>query len=113
MIIKLQKPIFDNKDYLAYFAVMMFALWFMIMIAAVNAPNMMKLQIGEEFPERQPIEIIIELKGEYKLDIHYTDDGTRVGTIDPSYPISGIISGLTLFLLNRLYNWWKSKKQKE
>ncbi len=113
MIIKLQKPVFDGKDYLAYLVGVTCALWFMIMIAAVNAPNITTLQIGEEFPEQQPIEIIIEFKGEYKLDIHYTDDGTRVGTIDPSYPISGIVSGLTLFLLNRLYNWWKANKQKE
>lgn len=87
---------------------MFFALWFMLMIASVYGPNLVKLQIGEEFPEKQQIELKIEIEGKYKIEIEYDDDGTRIGTIDPSYLLSGIASGATLFFLNRLYHWWKS-----
>ena len=90
---------------------MFFALWFMLMITVVYAPNLQKMQIGEEFPEKQQIELKIEIEGKYKLEIEYKD-GIRIGTIDPSYLLPGIASGVTIFFLNRLYHWWKSRKSK-
>ncbi len=109
--LKWRKPHFDKKDKITLSIIFVFAFWFEMMLLPFYATSMPMMQIGEELPTTPAPEVTYNFNWEYYVTIEKVEeDGKIFGVIDPSYPVAGIVSGATLFFLNRFHNWWKSRR---
>ena len=109
MLEQIQNYQSNKKQWVCIWVFVLSALWLMLMIAVVMAPALPKMQIGEELPTQPVPEIHFEYNFDYKITINVNEEGVEEATIDPSWPLTVMLSSATSFGLGLLYNWLKSK----
>ena len=97
----------NKKDQIAITVISIGFLWIMLLVVAASPQSFMKYQIGEPISTDPLTKINIVLNFGDQITVNETENTAE---INPLMALFTVLSGCMGFILNRLYEWSKSKK---